>query len=179
MSAEIIDFTTHRRTAGTDDAPRKTVGTLTTTAKNERLRSARHEAWRKANALRNYWDTLLGFTDAVWLAKKYDLKEARVHCPEISKALDIIAAGRQVGMKHDDVRWSFLNRYREALGKQLLTPAPDVASVNWKRQQLSKPYIGVEKELVEKAIADDIAFLDAHPTRNSRANKLRQGEARS
>ena len=81
-----------------------------------------------------------------------------------------------------DGRWAFVNKYREALGEQLLTPAPNVASVNWKRQQLSKPcipYIGVEKELVEKAIADDIAFLDAHPTRNSRANKLRKGEARS
>jgi hypothetical protein len=54
-----------------------------------------------------------------------------------------------------------------------------VATVNWKRQQLSRTYIGVEKEQVEKSIADDIAFLDSHPTRNSRANKLRKGEARS
>jgi hypothetical protein len=94
------------------------------------------------------------------------------------------------------------------LGKHLLTPAPDVASVNWKRKQLSKTYIGVEKDLVgtgssrtcaasfrsiasmyprgsrapsvqsSKAIADDIAFLDAQPTRSSRANKERAGESR-
>ena len=63
-----------------------------------------------------------------------------------------------------------LDSYRAALNKQLLTPAPDVASVNWKRREL-KSY-GVKKELVEKVIADDIAFLDAHPTRTSRANKL-------
>jgi hypothetical protein len=162
MSAEIIDFTTRRRTPGTDDAARKTVGTLTTTAKNERLRSARHEAWRKADALTNYWSELLKFTDAVSRARSHGLKEARAHT-EISH----------------EARWSILGSYREALGKHLLTPAPAVASVNWKRQQLSKPYIGVEKELVEKAIADDIAFLDAHPTRNFRANKLRKGEARS
>jgi hypothetical protein len=44
--------------------------------------------------------------------------------------------------------------------------------VNWKRQQIRRPYFGVKKELVEKAIANDIAFLDAHPARTSRANKL-------
>jgi hypothetical protein len=69
----------------------------------------------------------------------------------------------------EEGRWPILDSYREALGKQLLTPAPDVASVNWKRQRLRKSYNGVKKELIEKAIADDIAFLDAHPTRNSLA----------
>jgi hypothetical protein len=58
------------------------------------------------------------------------------------------------------------------MGKHLLTPAPDVASVNWKRHKLRRSYVGVKKELVEKAIAVDIAFLDAHPARNSRAKKL-------
>jgi hypothetical protein len=53
----------------------------------------------------------------------------------------------------------------------LCTPAPDAASVNWKRRETSKSYIGMKKELVEKVIADDVAFLDAHPTRSSRANK--------
>ncbi len=161
MSAELIDFTTHHRTPGADDAPRKAAGTLTTTAKNERLRSARREAWWKAAALTNYWSALLDFTDAVSRAKNRGLKEACAHTETSHEA-----------------RWSILDSYREALGKHLLTPAPDVVSVNWKRHQLSKTYIGVKKELVEKAIADDIAFLDAHPTRNSRANKQRRGESR-
>jgi hypothetical protein len=149
MSAEIIDFTTRHRTPLADDEPRKPA--LTTTAKNARLRSARHEAWRKAEALADYWLALLKFMDAVSRAKDHGLKEARAHT-ETS----------------DEARWPILDSYRKALGKHLLTPAPDVASVNWKRHQLSKTYIGVKKELVEKAIADDIAFLDAHPTRNSR-----------
>jgi len=161
MSAEIIDFTSRHRTPDADDAPRKAAGTLTTTAKNEHLRSARREAWRKADAIANYWRALLDFTDAVSRAKNHDLKEARAHTKTSYEA-----------------RWSILDSYREALGKHLLTPAPDVVSVNWKRRQLSKTYIGVEKELVEKAIADDIAFLDAHPTRNSHANKQRGGESR-
>ena len=163
MSAEIIDFTTrHPTPRAAADAPRKTAGTLTTTAKNERLRSARREAWRKAGAVTDYWNALLRFTDAVSCAKRHGLQEARAHTET-----------------NPDARWSILDSYREALGKHLLTPAPDVASVNWKRHRLSKAYVGVKKELIEKAIADDIAFLDAHPTRNSSANKARKGEARS
>jgi hypothetical protein len=98
------------------------------------------------------------------LARAARLQERSVACEK---------AWLQGSLAHVEIseegRWSILESYRAALGKQLLTPAPDVASVNWKRREL-KSY-GVKKELVEKAIADDIAFLDAHPTRNSRANK--------
>jgi hypothetical protein len=157
MSAEIIDFTTTSyRTRAADDAPRKTAGTpTTTTAKNARLRSARWEVWRRADAIVNYWRALLEFTDAVSRAKRNGLNEARAHAETSAEA-----------------RWQILESYRDAMGKHLLTPAPDVASVNWKRHKLRRSYVGVKKELVEKAIAADIAFLDAHPARNSRAKKL-------
>lgn len=150
MSAEIIDFTTRHRTPSADDAPRRPVG-LTTTAKNRRLRSARRDAWRKAEATTNYWRALLDFADAVSRAKDHDVKEAHAHTET----------------SHEG-RWSILDSWRAALGRQLLTPAPDVATVNWKRHQLSKTYIGTKKELVEKAIADDIIFFAAHPTRQSK-----------
>jgi hypothetical protein len=173
MTAEIIAFTTTPRpkhidrstdgrvSEGISDIPHdwivtdKTAGMppTTTTGKNARLRRARWEVWRRADAVTRYWCALLNFHGAVLYAKRNGLKDARAHV-EIS----------------EDGRWSILDRYRDALNKQLLTPAPDVASVNWKRREL-KSY-GVKKELVEKAIADDIAFLDAHPTRNSRVNKL-------
>ena len=58
------------------------------------------------------------------ITKKHGLKEARAHV-EIS----------------EEARGPILDSYRDALGKQLLTPAPDVASVNWKRHKLSKSYI--------------------------------------
>lgn len=156
---EIIDFTTRLRRA-CDDAPRRPAGP-TTTAKNQRLRSARRDAWRKADATTNYWWARLRFNDAVSLAKDHGMKEACAHT-EISL----------------EARWSILDSYRAAFGRQLLTPAPDVAAVNWKRHQLSKGYIGADKDALAKSIAEDIAFLDAHPTRNSRANKLRKGEVR-
>jgi hypothetical protein len=164
MSAEIIDFTTRHRTPRADDAPRQAAGTLTATAKNARLRLARREVWWKAEARTDYWRALLDFMNAVLIAKDHGLTEVSHAHTEIS----------------EKARLSNVDIYRQALGKQLLTPAPDAASVNWKRHQLSKdPYIGVKKELVEKAIADDVAFLDAHPTGNSRANKLRKSEVRS
>jgi hypothetical protein len=172
MTAEIIDFTTTPRRKHIDRSTDgcmsegitvadlivtdKTAGApppTTITGKNARLRSARWEVWRRADAITNYWQELLRFMDAVERAKRHGLKEARAH----------------VGI-NEEARWSILDSYRDALNKQLLTPAPDVASVNWKRREL-KSY-GVKKELVEKAIADDIAFLDAHPTRTPRANKL-------
>ena len=148
MSAEIIDFTTRHRTPGADDAPRRTQ-----TAKNQDLRDARREAWRKADARVCYWSALLKYRDTVCYAKGCGVKEARAHT--------------EINSEDHEARWLIVESYREALGEQLLTPAHDMASVNWKRRQLSKTYIGVKKELVEKAIADDIAFLDAHPTRRS------------
>jgi hypothetical protein len=54
--------------------------------------------------------------------------------------------------------------------KQLLTPAPDIGAVTWKRAQLRAEnyrYSDVKPERIERAIADDVAFLAAHPTRRS------------
>jgi hypothetical protein len=62
-------------------------------------------------------------------------------------------------------------KYREALVKQLLTPAWDVASVKWKQMALAwgqHRYTDVKSEPIERPIADDLAFLAAHPVRQSR-----------
>jgi hypothetical protein len=157
MCAEIIDLATRHRTPGADEPPRHQPTGLTTTAKNQRLRSERWEMWRKAAAATRYWHTLLRFTDAVFIAKMHYVNEVRAHAETSHQA-----------------RWAIVNGYRDALGRQLLTPAPDMAIVNWKRRHLSKPYVGADKDAIAKAIAEDIAFLDAHQTGTSRANKLRK-----
>lgn len=166
MTADIIEFGSYqqaptvrpRRVVSEADDTRETAEPLTTTAKNTRMRSARYEVWQKANALTSYWRALLDLESAVRIAKMHGLKEARAQ----------IETG-------PEARYSMLASYREALGKQLLTPAHDVASVNWKRRKLSKlTYIDVKKEVVEKSIADDIAFLDAHPTRNLKLEQHRR-----
>jgi hypothetical protein len=68
-----------------------------------------------------------------------------------------------------EARWPILNSYREALRRQILTPAPDVAAVTWKKRAYSGDrFIELKKERLEQIVADDIAFLKAHPTRKVR-----------
>ena len=54
--------------------------------------------------------------------------------------------------------------------RQLLTPAPDANSVKWKQTTLASERKGyyaldVKPERIECAIAEDVAFLAAHPTK--------------
>jgi hypothetical protein len=70
----------------------------------------------------------------------------------------------------NESRLSLVDTWRAALVKQLLTPAPDIGAVAWKRAQLRAEnyrYSDVKPERIERAIADDVAFLEAHPTRRS------------
>jgi hypothetical protein len=64
-----------------------------------------------------------------------------------------------------------VRRWREALARRLLTPAPDAASVKWKQAMLAAgehEYTGVKSEHLELVIANDLAFLAAHPVRQSK-----------
>ena len=68
-------------------------------------------------------------------------------------------------------RYALVEKWREAVAKQLLTPAPDLAAITWKRAKLKNsdfPHLPIKKERVEQAITDDVAFLAAHPTRMKR-----------
>jgi hypothetical protein len=59
---------------------------------------------------------------------------------------------------------------RAALMKQLLTPAPDLGAVTWKRARLADEqykHVGVTRERIEYAIAADAEWLAAHPTKRS------------
>ena len=128
MTADIIAFTTTPRpkhidrstdggvSEGISDRLRdrivtdKTAGMpppATTTAKNARLRSARWEVWRRADAVMDYWHALLNFRGAVLHAKRHGLKEARAHI-EIS----------------EEGRWSILESYREAWASFFSLPRP-------------------------------------------------------
>lgn len=67
-------------------------------------------------------------------------------------------------------RWLLLDQWRGALVKQMLTPAPDIAAVNWKRMQLRAGryrFTDVKPERLQRAIDADVEWLAAHPTRKS------------
>jgi hypothetical protein len=126
-------------------------GELTVTCQNKRLREARRDVWREADTMRGYWKARLEMLEAIARAQIHDLPEGNNHPP------------------HDpDERWPLLANWREAIAQQLLTPAPDLAAITWKRGQLAAGGFGhvpVAAERVEQAIAADVAFLAAHPTR--------------
>jgi hypothetical protein len=134
-----------------DDPP--ATETLSTTAKNGKLREKRKESWRAAEAATRYWRVRLTLHDAVSQAQRVEIPEGRLH-PDVD---------------HED-RSPIVAKWREALARQVLTPAPDANSVKWKQAVLDSgdlTYTGVKLERVERAIADDLAFLAAHPVRQS------------
>jgi hypothetical protein len=112
-----------------------------------------------AEAAPRYWRLRLDFQFAVSHAQRMGIPEGRDHLAD----------------PEDRGRQTMVQRWRAALVKQLLTPAPDVASVKWKQAALARGelcYTDVKPERIERAIADDLAFLAAHPVRQS--NRRRQ-----
>ena len=134
-------------------------GSLSTTGKNGRLRKERREVWWEAETIREYWKARLEMESAISRAQSHGLPEGNNHSPH-----------------NPDERWTLLANWRSAIAQQLLTPAPDTAAVAWKRAALARnDYVigrNIEKARVEGAIADDLAFLAAHPVRQS--NRRRQ-----
>jgi hypothetical protein len=180
MSCEIIQFSTAARVspkrcksigkaAGTsrmsrvalDQEPERQArddGELSTTAKNGRLGEKRREAWNEIDATREYWKARLEMEGAISRAQSHGLPEGNNHPPH-----------------NPDERWRILANWRQAIVQQLLTPAPTAGAITWKKAALAggqHEYTDIKTERIERAIADDLAFLAAHPVRQS--NRRRQ-----
>lgn len=159
MTAQIIQFGAPRRTLARIAEPAIRAGatipandTATVFARNRRLRKERDAAWDMAEAETLYRHALLKFTDEIEAVRRAGLPEARNH-PERS----------------DEERWALVDNYRAAFVRQLLTPAPNVAEIVWKRARVRAAYISpADKERVERVIADDLAFVDRYPTSSRR-----------
>ena len=133
--------------------PRNAEPPLTETAKNGRLREKRNQIWRKADAATRYWRVRMDFDHAVYDGSVVRRSRRAAYHPVVD---------------HKDLQ--LVERCREALVKQLLTPAPDLRSVTWKQAALAQGqyrYVGVSDQRIERAIAEDLAFLAAHPMRQS------------
>jgi hypothetical protein len=136
---------------------------LTETARNTRLREQRKEAWRCAEAATQYWRARLRFDDAIAIAQLKEIPEGNYHPARDCQG-----------------RLAMIESWRDALARQLLTPAPDLGAVKWKEATLAGRQVqhsGVKPERIERAIVDDLAFLAAHPVGQSkrRAAKSTQG----
>jgi len=109
-----------------------------------------------ADAATRYWRVRLDFEDAVEWAQRQEIPEGGFH-----PAVD------------PNWRGSAVEKWRAALVRQLLTPAWDTTSVKWKQMKLAggeHRYTGVKSERIERVIADDLAFLAAHPVRMRGSN---------
>jgi hypothetical protein len=130
----------------------------TETAKNARIRTERRDAWWHAGRLADYWRARMDWTSELENAQRYGIADS-ASFPPVDNAS----------------RFGMVDTWREAIVKQLLTPAPDLGAITWKRAKLKSsdfPYLPVKKERVERAIADDVAFLAAHPTRRSNSEAM-------
>jgi hypothetical protein len=133
------------------ERPARDEGELSTTCKNSRLRQTRDKAWNRASRTTSYWRVRLDWHSELKCAQQWGLADSGSFPPAA-----------------DENRISLVEMWREAVVKQLLTPAPNVGAVAWKRAKLSGRdfrYLPVKPDRVERAIADDVAFLAAHPTR--------------
>jgi hypothetical protein len=143
-----------RRREGKPDLPPP----ATETAKNARIRIERRDAWWLAERVSEYWRTRLDWHSALGTAQQYG-----------------IADSTSFPSAENESRFGLVDTWREAVVKQLLTPAPDGAAVTWKRAQLAGrgfSHLPTKAERIERVIAEDLAFLAAHPTRRSNSEAM-------
>jgi hypothetical protein len=156
-TAQIIQLSAFRPRLGKNGActaKESHVATLSETGKNHRLRRERHTEWRRVDALREYWRTTLKMDDAIDIVQNHNLPEGYSH-----------------PVRDPKDRWTIIAKWREAIMQQLLMPAPTAREITSKRAVFKAgdhKYTDVKPERIERAIADDVEFLKAHPVRQSR-----------
>jgi hypothetical protein len=158
-TAQIIQFSDARgklakntglRPAMASDRPRNEDG-VTETCKNNHLRQVRNLKWRNADAVMNYWNISMKMDTAVSHVQNCNAPEGNLH-----------------PVREPKDYWTLVAKWREAWARLMLTPAPNAREIKWKRAQLkaeNHKYTGLTAERIEQAIADDVEFLKAHPTR--------------
>jgi hypothetical protein len=129
----------------------------TETAKNARIRTERRDAWWLAERVADYWHARFKWRDELETAQKYGIGD--------SASFPAPVGGR----------FEAVDIWREAVAKQLLTPAPTLADVGWKRAKIKSDEfkrLPITLARAEQAIADDLAFLAAHPVRRSNSEAM-------
>jgi hypothetical protein len=114
----------------------------------KKQREARYNAWEKAGAATDFFEALENFYCALLVAQRSKLPEAL--------RFDVVEL--------DDARWRAAREARrDATANQLLTPAPTAGAVLWKKKARRQSFSGLPRDRIEKAIADDQAWLRRHP----------------
>ena len=160
-TAEIIQFADARTRVGKKPAskvpqlrelPRNEDG-ITDTCINQRLWGDRRDVWRAADAVMDYWHAVMKMDTAISRVQNCDTPEGNLH-----------------PIREPKNYWGLVANYRIAWARLMLTPAPDMLCVTWKRAELKAEkhkHTDLKTERIERAIDDDVEFLRTHPTRRS------------
>jgi hypothetical protein len=130
----------------------------TETAKNARIRIERRDAWWFAERVADYLHARFMWQRELETAQKYGIGDSR--------SFQLLAPASP---------FEGVDAWRLAVAKQMLTPAPTLATVAWKRAKIKSDEFNrlpVSLARAEQAIADDLAFLAAHPTRRSNSETM-------
>ncbi|GMP11868.1 hypothetical protein [Bradyrhizobium sp. TM239] len=126
----------------------------TETARNAKLRLQRREAWWKAERKVEYWKACMKMHTAISSVQRAGLPEGDNH------------------QKTENSHWHpIAANYRKAIAELFLTPAHRLTDITWKQKALAAEehkYTDLSRDRIEAAIAQDIDFLAAHPTRRKR-----------
>lgn len=124
------------------------------TARNAQLRRERHEAWHVAFLRMRYWEAAVTLHHRISCVQKMGAPEGRNHSPIDPNDLHTLVANREAATAH-----------------LLLTPAPRLDAVQWKRKILAsgRRCGALTAAEIEAAIAEDEEFLASHPLRQSKA----------
>lgn len=126
---------------------------LTESCRNHRARLKRRDVWWQAERTTSYWRARREWSSVLRTAQQRGIGDAD-HFPQV-------VPGEE---------WDLVERWRTALVKQMLTPAPDLAAVAWKRARLTSEhweYCDVKPERLQQAIDADAEWLAAHPSKKS------------
>ena len=93
---------------------------ITKTCRNHRMRQGRRDSWNEARQLTDYWRARMKWFSALSLAQQYGVADSKTY----ADCKDYREHHRLVDL------------WRAALVAQMLTPAPDLSAVAWKRLQL-------------------------------------------
>ncbi|MEN3146148.1 hypothetical protein ABCW43_02415 [Neorhizobium sp. IRAMC:178] len=132
-------------------------GALTDFEYNRLLRDARRTAWHKGEATLRLHHARLEIHDAMLI---FDRVVAEQHLTDEDEVA--------IYSKRDRM----LANMKAATERQIRTPAPDQAAIEWKRRRMADLYstARISREEIAELIAADEAFLAAHPIKKGRAS---------
>jgi hypothetical protein len=158
MTAEIIQFGSPRVAAR---APSRQIVPITASRGGAvdmlEEREARDTAWRKARAVRTFYERLLHFVDGGMMVWQTYASEGIVEQYRSMVPLDWDS--------HHAQRDQIVALLTEATARLLLQPAAYSQHASWKETHLRNgwPLVDLSVKEIERAIAADKAFLEACP----------------